>query len=290
MLGREELAHWSAAFGVADEQVRRDHLISHVLAALGELEEPTLVFYGGTALARTYLTRFRLSEDVDLLAAPRPVWAERLERHLHRALRRHFGPVRWEAAPTTAPERTGALLGAGDLVVRVQLLALDQEQARWPVERRSLEMRYADVPPTTLAVPTRPAFVALKTLAWADRRAPRDLADLAALAELGALDPSAADLVAEMAGWRPQPAMFEQLPESTRTAWPTDLAHQMPRTPTACGPYGLPGPPPATGSRRPLLGPASAEAVNQPMRAYERTAEELDGLPLSLAVLVAGRD
>src|SRR5207245_733759 len=99
------LAAWAARFGVADEQVRRDHLISHILAAAATLEGAGLVFFGGTALARTHLPAFRLSEDVDLLADPREEWLARLERHLPRALRRHFGPVGWDPAPSVVAYR-----------------------------------------------------------------------------------------------------------------------------------------------------------------------------------------
>lgn len=34
MLDPQELSRTASAFGVAEEQVRRDHLISHILAAL----------------------------------------------------------------------------------------------------------------------------------------------------------------------------------------------------------------------------------------------------------------
>jgi nucleotidyltransferase AbiEii toxin of type IV toxin-antitoxin system len=226
MLRRDELARWAATFGVADEQVRRDHLISHVLAALAALDGGSIVLYGGTALARTHLPAFRLSEDVDLLVDPRREWADRVEHHLPGALRRQFGTVTWDPVPSRVPEGAPARLVAGAVSVRLQLVALDAEQARWPVERRSLEMRYADAPPTEMVVPTRSAFAAMKTLAWADRHAPRDLADLAALAPLGALDAEAAALVADMGGWQPTPAMFD-LPDATRATWTTDLAHQM---------------------------------------------------------------
>jgi predicted nucleotidyltransferase component of viral defense system len=37
------------------EQVRRDHLISHILAALSVSFHEQVIFFGGTALARTYL-------------------------------------------------------------------------------------------------------------------------------------------------------------------------------------------------------------------------------------------
>lgn len=33
MLHRDDLTHWARVFGAADEQIRRDHLLSHVLAA-----------------------------------------------------------------------------------------------------------------------------------------------------------------------------------------------------------------------------------------------------------------
>jgi hypothetical protein len=236
MLRRDELAHWARTFGVADEQVRRDHVISLILTAVAAFESPGLVFYGGTALARTHLATFRLSEDVDFLVEPRRDWAARVEEHLPRALRRHVGTVTWDPGPTAVPDRAPARLVAGGLSVRVQLVALDPEQARWPVERRKLVMRYADAPAAALTVPTRSAFAAMKTLAWADRHAPRDLADLAALAELGAFDVAGATLVADMGGWHPIPAMFDHVPDATRAAWAVDLNHQMatPPDPDTC--------------------------------------------------------
>ncbi len=56
MLEPDELADTAAAFGVAEDQVRRDHLISHLLFALAQLKLP-VVFFGGTALARTHPDR-----------------------------------------------------------------------------------------------------------------------------------------------------------------------------------------------------------------------------------------
>jgi predicted nucleotidyltransferase component of viral defense system len=53
------LAEWqqvASRFGVGMEQVRRDHLISHVLAAIScDVSTDALVFFGGTALSRTHL-------------------------------------------------------------------------------------------------------------------------------------------------------------------------------------------------------------------------------------------
>ena len=54
VLELDEAADVAVAYGVPDSQVRLDHLISHVLDAIASLELP-LTFFGGTALARTYL-------------------------------------------------------------------------------------------------------------------------------------------------------------------------------------------------------------------------------------------
>jgi hypothetical protein len=64
---RDEGAAVAQQFGVALEQVHRDHLISSILAAL-QAHAGDLIFFGGTALARTYLPAGRLSEDIDLIA------------------------------------------------------------------------------------------------------------------------------------------------------------------------------------------------------------------------------
>jgi hypothetical protein len=55
MLDPREAATVAEQFGVSDEQGRRDHLISHLLAVLGQRLADRVVFFGGTALARTHL-------------------------------------------------------------------------------------------------------------------------------------------------------------------------------------------------------------------------------------------
>lgn len=65
-------------FGVAPEQVERDHLIPHLLAVLSDRFADRIQFIGGTALVRTHLPEGRLSEDIDLIAASKTVtWADR---------------------------------------------------------------------------------------------------------------------------------------------------------------------------------------------------------------------
>ena len=72
MTGPDEIAVVAERFGAPEPQVVRDHLISHVLAALAglpdEIAGPTM-FFGGTALCRTWCPDIRLSEDIDLLVA-----------------------------------------------------------------------------------------------------------------------------------------------------------------------------------------------------------------------------
>jgi hypothetical protein len=61
------------AFGVPAGQIERDHLVSYVLARLPEMALDA-TFFGGSALCRTHLPGWRLSEDIDLLV-PAPARA-----------------------------------------------------------------------------------------------------------------------------------------------------------------------------------------------------------------------
>lgn len=80
ILSAADLNATRAPFGVSAHQVRRDHVISHALAALSRIESDRLLFFGGTALARTYLPDLRLSEDIDLIAlSPRPALARDIQ-------------------------------------------------------------------------------------------------------------------------------------------------------------------------------------------------------------------
>lgn len=88
-------------FGVDESQVRRDHVISHCLAALASIDDEHLLFFGGTALSRTHLPSLRLSEDIDLIArAPSTLVASEIQDALTTALRPVLG----------APAFTPALL------------------------------------------------------------------------------------------------------------------------------------------------------------------------------------
>ncbi|MEU6764372.1 nucleotidyl transferase AbiEii/AbiGii toxin family protein [Streptomyces sp. NPDC046853] len=231
MLDRSDLTRVGAEYGAAEQQVRRDHLISHVLRALASLDLP-VVFFGGTALARTHLTTAesggRLSEDIDLFTDDRPAVAAALDSAVPRLLRREFPRSRWEPALNGVRGVDPAQLVTDDgLRLRVQLLATNtghSDWKRWPTERRGVELRYRDVRgPAVLTVPTLSAFVAMKVSAYGDRHAPRDLFDLWALARSGSIGADAAELMRAATGTAPAPHMFASLPEME---WEAQLAHQ----------------------------------------------------------------
>lgn len=218
----------AAGFGVAIEQIRRDHLISHILAALSNHHREQLIFFGGTALARSHLPDGRLSEDIDLISVgARAVTAAAIERTLASALRRSHGRISWAPALTGIRDTDPAVLIAADgqLAVRIQLLnALGYPP--WPTETRALEQRYRDAGPATLRVPTVEAFAAWKTVAWLDRQTPRDLYDLWALARRDSITRRAADLFVAYGptGKPPQTHMFATAP--TQAQWTEQLSNQ----------------------------------------------------------------
>lgn len=227
MLDPAEAAAVAEQFGVADEQVRRDHLLSHLLAVLSTQLPDAVVFFGGTALARTHLPDGRLSEDLDLYALPRraDVVAD-VEKALADGVRREYGRLTWDPPLASVRDVDPAVLRTADgLTVRVQLLDPAHYPA-WPTERCTLIQRYSDAPEATLAVPTPPALAAAKTAAWHDRHAPRDLYDLWGLARLGLLDMHAAELFVTFGptGLAPQPWMFTDPPPSH--SWATELGGQ----------------------------------------------------------------
>jgi predicted nucleotidyltransferase component of viral defense system len=210
---RHEAAKVAQQFGVALEQVHRDHLISSILAAL-QAHADDLIFFGGTALARTYLPAGRLSEDIDLIAeTDRRSVAQAIGRTIERALRVTHGRVTWTVALADIHDTESASLVTADgLMVRVQLLSA-QGYPPWPTGVHDIDQRYSDIAPTRLRTPARDSFAAWKTAAWFERHAPRDLFDLWALALAGALTTSAAQVFAMHTGLGlPQDHMFSRAP------------------------------------------------------------------------------
>jgi predicted nucleotidyltransferase component of viral defense system len=228
---RDEIAR---LFGVAPEQVERDHFISYLLAFLSANVGERIHFIGGTALARTHLPEGRLSEDVDLIAIDdRKAVAADLDAALPRALVRTHGRLTLDP-PLVGPADVDAaiLRSAGGISVRIQLLSA-RDRVLWPTERRNLEQRYRDAPTAELIVPTLPAFAASKTATWADRRAPRDLWDLWALSRIGAIDAAALELYRRFGPTNQTPGEYLFKTGPSDAQWQTQLAGQTRLTITA---------------------------------------------------------
>lgn len=227
MLRLDEARAVAATFGAAEMQVRRDHLLSHLLAALSRHLPDQLLFFGGTALARAFIPGGRLSEDVDLIAlGDRRDIAASVESVLVRGVRREYPQLRWQPTLTSVRDTEPATLVSPDgLAVRVQLLN-DAGVAKWPTRLRKLEQRFSDAPPARLRVPTLPAFAAWKTAAWAERRAARDLFDLWSLAQAGAMTEEAAQLYARLGPTGHPPAGYVFAEPIDEVRWHRELAAQ----------------------------------------------------------------
>jgi len=200
---------------------RCDHLLSHVLAAISNAHGGQGDLLRRDRTCPYVLARGGLSEDVDLIAVgSRAETAAAVEKTLRSALRRSHGRIAWAPALTAIRDTDAAVLVADDgpFSVRIQLLdRLGYEL--WPTSMQAIEQRYRDAPAASLRVRTAAAFAAWKTVAWHDRGAPRDLYDLWALAQRGAITAEAAALfVAHGPINRPlQPWMFAFSARRART-------------------------------------------------------------------------
>lgn len=232
MISDREVDDVADRLGVDRAQVLRDHLISHLLARLEDLDE--IVFFGGTALSRTHLAGRRLSEDIDLLTDDNYALADHLPEMLPRALRSEFFGAEWQetrchrrvlSANFTVPDRPA---------VKIELVRTEPHEKRGEYEVRDVELRYSDLPESVrLAVPTLPTFTAMKLSAWADRKTPRDLFDLAGLEAIGAIDAAAVEMHRRVFGHPPVVFDFQKLPPRVADAWVAELAHQTAELPTA---------------------------------------------------------
>lgn len=227
----EERREWAGRFGVAPGAIDHDRLISHLLLGLSTWDKDVL-FYGGTALSRTHLSGFRLSEDIDLQIASPGDHVEALGDHLRRAIRRDYPNAAWERRP--APRgQTIAYLSTDELAVRVHLIGPDEDL---PTETVLIELRYSDLPENvSLRVPTLSALAAMKTGAYMDRAAPRDLVDLDGLADFGALNEEAAQVLKQVFGMVVVRQEFDRVRPSTVQAWEAELDRLMREIPSPEG-------------------------------------------------------
>ena len=209
MLDIAELLQIQSLFSSSELQVRRDHAISHILAAIQDLKSEA-VFYGGTALSRTFLTDGRLSEDIDLFTADRKKLCGALD-EIPDLIEQEFPEANWQKTPSQLRDAGSTNLSCGS-AIQVKVQIVNSHPRGWqkvPVESTEIFQRYSDVPRTRLWVPTFDGFVAMKALAWFDRHAARDLFDLDALSRRGEVTEKAKELVQSLRGYRLTEAMVE---------------------------------------------------------------------------------
>lgn len=225
MLSVQDLNATMVSFGVSEQQVRRDHVISHALAALARIDDRRLIFFGGTALARTHLPELRLSEDIDLIAlSPRTALAGDIQEALVSGLSRVVGTPEFVPNIAATNHSQACVMRVGDVLIQIQLLA-ELGYPHWPTEVRVLEQRYSDAPPTAMRVLTASAFAAAKLAAWHDRRAPRDLYDMWALGRRGLITDDARRLYARF-GPTTSAAGVVFAPIPSQREWRDALEHQ----------------------------------------------------------------
>lgn len=234
MIESSELDEWAGRFGVSSAQINRDHFISHVLRALGELD-PNTRFFGGTALCRTYLVQTRLSEDIDLLhLQPRELLDARRQ-ELPKAIRREFPDTEWSNV-TSEGDGLASSLRPPDLHgVKIYVGRDGSNTAAWEFTQTHVQLRYSDLPADQVfQCPTPPTFAAMKLAAWCDRKAPRDLFDLSGLAAVGALgDQEVGRIFKAKMGVDIIMADFRHVPARTADAWETELGAQVGTLPSA---------------------------------------------------------
>jgi predicted nucleotidyltransferase component of viral defense system len=191
-LAETDRVQWQEHFGATQQQVEHDYAISRVLEALAP-HSNQFVFYGGTALSRTFLEGMRLSEDIDLLTVgPRKPAAQTLDNALQVGLRPWFGVITADPPLTTVRRDTDACVyHVGESNIQIQLIN-GLNYTPWPKQATPIQQRYQGIPTIQLTTYTIEGFVGAKTTAWCDRNTPRDLYDLWGLTQLGAINPDAA--------------------------------------------------------------------------------------------------
>lgn len=224
MIDTDEVRTHAGAWGTTESQIRKDHLISHLLCALAGLQG--FVFFGGTAINRTYLDG-RLSEDVDLFLVPSdPADPDVIIGALREATRREYPDLNVALTGTLQDARSYTAATEG-LVVQVQIVGPRHENSRYPTHVRGVALRYSDLPDqVALCVPTRDAFVVMKCAAYEDRAAPRDLFDLGALADIDAIGPSAIEALRHFRGNGPTRWPYDDGRCPSARQWAAELSHQ----------------------------------------------------------------
>lgn len=223
MLDPRESQKVQNLFRANEAQVSRDHAISHVLAALQEINTE-LVFFGGTALSRTFLTMGRLSEDIDIYSSDRRALCSELD-NFPKLIKEEFPQALWNVKPSQTVDSQSSLLVC-DSSIQIMVQVVDswtREWAKVPKALTQIYQRFSDVPETKLFTPTFDGFVAMKALAWFDRRSARDLFDLEGLSHKGEVTQNARELIEGLKGFH---LSREMMMGRVVGLWQEELAHQ----------------------------------------------------------------
>lgn len=225
MIEGDELRAWVVKTGTSLAQVRKDHLVSHLLHGLQG--RTGFVFFGGTALNRTFVAGRRLSEDIDLYREhDDPASPDDMIEWLTSATRRDFPELRIDRSGASGDVLNFTAL-ADDLSVRVQVGGPRYERTRLPVAACPVEMRYSDLPTTAdILVPTVDSFTAMKLSAYEDRFVARDLFDLGSLSDLGAIRPAVLRALRDFRGYGPTRWAYDDEHGPSDDVWMMELVHQ----------------------------------------------------------------
>jgi len=220
-----EIAEWAARLGVAEQQVRHDHLVSHLIAGLEGIDR--VVFFGGTALSRTYLEGRRLSEDIDLYLDPRqPPDQGAVVEQIQEASQREFPGLSIESARRQSDVTTYVATHA-DLSVMLQVVGARPEHRAYETDEAAVSLRYSDLQTSIgLLVPNVVSFGAMKLGAYEDRRAARDLFDLAGLVTISGLTAQSLAILKQARGVGPIKHRYADQLRPTDSEWQTQLSHQ----------------------------------------------------------------
>ena len=230
MIDDAEIRRRASSLGVQQDHIERDYVLNHILAHVST-DPGTLIFRGGTALARVYWPDFRLSEDLDFIT---PGSGEDIEGIERRAVRRaqqttsielslEFGAPRRNRSRSIV-DWTTAWGSVGSLLLDV----VRGEKPALPVEDGELNLPYSDISGDH-ALPVLPLADILGSK-WGmldERDEPRDLFDVwFALTYAGV--PFEALALGHRAryGYDPIPAFLTRA-ERLRRSWQERLARQM---------------------------------------------------------------
>lgn len=234
MIDDAEVRRRAATLGVQQDHVERDYVLNHVLAQLST-SLGSLVFRGGTALARIYWPDFRLSEDLDFITPGLGEDIEGLERRAVRGasettgieLRLEFGPPRGDRSHSTVGWITD-WGSAGSLLIDV----VRGESPALGAETHDLVLAYSDLADDqTIFVLSLADILGSKWGMLDERDEPRDLFDVwFALTQAGVTFEELAVGHRARYGYAPIPTFLTRA-ERLRQPWHDRLAYQMKELP-----------------------------------------------------------